>query len=170
MLTKRLHIRNIESESDYESLLKLYQKKENMQYILSGRYDYTLEELKEKWKEIGFDENSQLGFQLIILKETNEIIGECALLKTEKPISEELEIAYMIDVNFWNKGFGTEICNYLIDKAFNSLKTKTIKAGMYKANINSENLIKKLGFTLANEGKSNSGIEFKKFILKKTNY
>ena len=170
MQTKRLHIRNIESESDHESLLKLYQKKENMQFILSGRYDYTLEELKEKWKKIGYDENSQLGFQIVILHETNEIIGECALLKTENTISEEVEIAYMIDVNFWNKGFGTEICNYLIDKAFNSLKTKSLKAGMYKANSNSENLVKKLGFTLANEGKSYSGIEFKEFILKKTNY
>ncbi len=165
--TKRLVLKKIYFEKDFQDLLKLYQKKENMQYILSGKYDYTLEELKEKWRNIGFDENSKTGFQVVVFKETNKIIGECALLKTEKPISEELEIAFMVDENFRNSGFATEICNYLIDFAFQTIKTKSIKAGMYKENANSEKLVKKLRFVLEKEGKSKSGIEFREYILEK---
>ncbi|MEC4047972.1 GNAT family N-acetyltransferase [Flavobacterium sp. SUN046] len=164
MSTQRLKIEQIQ-EYDFTDLLKIYQQKENMKYILSGKYDYKMLEIKEKWNLIKYNPDTQLGFNIIKLKSDNRIIGECGLLATSKSIEEEVEIAYMIDKKFWGQGLGTEICKHLVKEAFENIKTKRIIAGMYKENINSIMLITKMGFNLCNEGLSNSGIYFKEFEL-----
>ena len=51
MSTQRLKIEQIQ-EYDFTDLLKIYQQKENMKYILSGKYDYKMLEIKEKWNLI----------------------------------------------------------------------------------------------------------------------
>ncbi len=162
--TARLKIVEI-TESDFPELLKLYNKSENMKFILSGKSDYKLDELKDKWQNLKYHSDSKIGFRLIKLKTNNQIIGECGLLNTDKPTTEEVEIAYMIDENYWKQGFGSEVCEHLIHEAFVKLKTKRILAGMYAENINSIKLVEKFGFTLCHEGISKSGIHFKEYEL-----
>lgn len=164
MSTPRLNIIPIQN-AEIQDILRLYNVHENMQYILTGKSDYTLNEVQEKWQALQFNSDTQTGFKVVKLKSTNEIIGECGLLPTDKPLSEELEIAYMIDKAYWRQGFGKEICEYLIDHAFNTLNTRRLLAGMYKDNKNSIALVEKLGFKLCHEGVSPSGIHFKEFEL-----
>lgn len=52
--TNRLIIRDVE-ESDFDILLPIYNKKENMQFISSGRYDWNKAELIEKYQKINKD-------------------------------------------------------------------------------------------------------------------
>jgi ribosomal-protein-alanine N-acetyltransferase len=164
MNTLRLKIEKIR-EADFEKLLQIYNHSENMKFILTGKWDYTLEELKSKWNELKFNSENQTGFKIIKLKNTNQIIGECGLLKTKEPISKELEIAYMIDEKYWKMGLGSEICEYLINNAFQKIGTEKIIAGMYRDNESSIRLIEKFGFKLSDEGVSKSGIHFKEFTL-----
>ncbi|RZJ48142.1 MAG: N-acetyltransferase, partial [Chryseobacterium sp.] len=124
-----------------------------------------LEEVKSKWNDIKFNPENQTGFKIVKLKDNDRIIGECGLLKTEKEISEELEIAYMIDEKYWKMGFGKEICEYLITNAFEKIHTKKLIAGMYSQNQNSIRLVEKFSFKLSDEGISKSGIHFKEFTL-----
>lgn len=165
--TSRLNIVEIK-ESDFPELLKLYQQHENMKFIMSGKSDYQLNELKEKWNILKYNTETKVGFQIIKLKSNNQIIGECGLLNSQKPKNEEIEIAYMIDKTYWNQGFGSEICRFLIEEAFETVKTERIIAGMYADNVKSIKLIEKQGFTLSNEGVSKSGIHFKEFELLRT--
>lgn len=169
MITERLLIEEIK-ENDYSDLLKIYTTPENMNYIMTGKSDYSIEELKEKWNILKYNSINKTGFLIIKLKSTNELIGECALLKTDKPEKEELEIAYLIDKNHWNKGYGKEICQSLITFAFETLKTKKLIAGMYKENELSAKLFEKVGFKLCNVGISKSGIHFREYVLENKFY
>lgn len=166
-----ISIREIKTEEDYNQLLKVYNTAENMQFILTGKYDWTMTELKEKWEKEKFNPAENTGFKVVVLESGNKIIGECGLLKTDKPVNEELEIAYMIDKSYWGRGIGTEICKRLINDAFHDLEVKKLKAGMYKANVRSAALLEKLGFTLVMEGTSKSGIRFVEYeLLSGVNY
>ncbi len=142
--TNRLLIREIE-EQDYESLLKIYTKSANMKYILTGKYDWTMEELKEKWKKERYNAHDQTGFKVVFLKSAKEVIGECGLLQTDQPISKQLELAYLIDEDYWGQGLGTELCTHLIKERFERIETKKLIAGMYKDNVASAKIRIKIG-------------------------
>lgn len=161
MRTKRLTIRDILDVSDYKDLLSIYNSYKNMMYIMDGKHDWNINEIKEKWEGLNRD---GFGFKIVTETKSNKIIGECGILKTHQ--NDTVEIAYMIDHNFWNRGYGDEIVKELIKKIKKINDVKYILAGMYKDNINSEKLVLKNGFILDKEGISSGGIEFKDYLLK----
>ncbi len=167
--TNRLIIREIK-EQDYLKVLEIYRNRSNMKYILTGKYDWSLEELKEKWKKEKYRNKDKTGFLVVILKSTEEIIGECGLLKTQKSVDEELELAYLVDEKYWGKGIGTEICKFLIGEGFENLGVQNLSAGMYKANIGSSKIVKKLGLILEREFSTKTGIEVEEYKLNRKNY
>lgn len=167
--TNRLIIREIKEE-DYLNVLEIYRNRSNMKYILTGKYDWTLEELKEKWKKEKYRKEDKTGFLVVSLKSTEKIIGECGLLKTQKPVQEELELAYLIDEKYWGKGIGTEICNFLIREGFENLGVQNLSAGMYKENIGSSKIVKKLGLILEREFSTKTGIGVEEYKLNRKNY
>lgn len=164
--TKHFLIRPIK-DAEYHDLLKIYQVKENMQFIANGKYDWSLEELKKKWKKMEWSDEKQYGFLIIILKLENKIIGECGYLKRSASEKEELEIAYLIDHKYWGNGFGTEICKALINYGFSTLRLQRMIAGMYKANTASAAVSKKSDMQLIKEGVTPSGIAFQEYEIKK---
>ncbi|MCW3787414.1 GNAT family N-acetyltransferase [Plebeiibacterium sediminum] len=166
--TNRLLIRRIEKD-DIGILLKIYNKEENMRYISSGRYDWSYAELEEKYTQINVNHKMGIGIFTVELKETNEIIGEAGLFNSFD-IPNILELGYIIDVLYWNKGFGKEILNGLIDYAFHSLKTKTLIARMYANNIASVKLSETCGMTKIKEELANNNHKVFVYELKNKAY
>jgi RimJ/RimL family protein N-acetyltransferase len=143
IITKNLLIREI-IPSDINVLLSVYSKEENMKYISNGKYDWTIEELKGKYEKVNTDGYPQ-GYGIFAVVADGKIIGEAGLFNSfgNKKI---LELGYIIDEKYWNKGYGTEICNGLLNYSFNVLGVDKIIARMYPENIGSIRICEKLDF------------------------
>lgn len=148
--TNRLIIRDVE-ESDFDILLPIYNKKENMQFISSGRYDWNKTELIEKYQKINKDYAKGSGIFVAEEKKTKTIIGEAGLFNSHND-PKILEVGYIIDITFQKKGFGSEICTALIHYSFTKLGVKEIIARMYANNKASVHLSEKVGMNRITAG------------------
>ena len=166
--TQRLLIRKIK-EDDITQLLNIYNKEENMRYISSGKYKWSYDELHKKYTKTNVNDPFGIGIFSVELKETNKIIGEAGLFNSFN-IPNVLELGYIIDVLYWNKGFGKEILNALINYAFNVLKTKTLIARMYANNIASVKLSESCGMSKIKEEMANNNSKVFVYELKNTAY
>jgi RimJ/RimL family protein N-acetyltransferase len=163
--TERLLLRHIVSD-DIWQLLRIYNKPENMRFISNGKYDWTMKELKEKYERT--NKNYELGTGIFTIehKENHKVIGEAGLFNSFEDHSK-LELGYIIDSVFWNRGFGEETCKGLIEYGFDSLKVKTIISRMYRKNTASVKLSKKCGMKLIDNGITEKGDEFLVFEIRK---
>ena len=152
--SKRLLIRTA-IDADFSSILSFYNKKGNMQFIQSGKHDWTLKALQDKWKKMHLSEH--IGLRTVVLKDNNTIIGEAGLLQIPRKDEAFIEIGYMIDHAYWNNGFGFEIADVLVQYAKNEMQLKEIKAGVSSKNIASIKILKKCGFKLFNKIKTKKG-------------
>jgi len=143
IITKSLLIREI-IPSDINALLSVYSKEENMKYISNGKYDWTAEELKGKYEKVNTDGYPQ-GYGIFAVVADGDIIGEAGLFNSfgSKKI---LELGYILDNKYWNKGYGTEICSGLLEYGFNILGVDKIIARMYPENTGSIRICVKLNF------------------------
>ena len=58
-------------------------------------------------------------------------------------------LVYWIGRPYWGRGFGTEAVAELVDRAFRLYPHDRIGAGVFKENVASQRLLRKLGFTAA---------------------
>ena len=131
-----------------------------MSLIPNGNKLWSLEELKDKYQ--GLKQTGGYGIYAIILKENNQIIGEAGLFDSFNN-TKEVELGYIIDKAHWNKGYGTEVCNLLINQGFKN-GFKTIIARMYAQNIASVKLSEKCGmsrFSTFYDKNSNQAYEYR---------
>lgn len=165
--TERLVVREVKPE-DIGELLGVYSKPENMCFVSSGKYNWTKEELCEKYVEINKDYEFGFGIFVVEQKESEKIIGEGALFNSFKD-HKKLELGYIIDSLYWKNGFGKEICKGLIDYAFVKLEVRVLIARMYAANNSSVRLSEKCGMTRIEEGIAENGERFFVYEIKKEN-
>jgi [ribosomal protein S5]-alanine N-acetyltransferase len=156
--TERLYIKHI-SKSDIYQLHKIYNKTENMQFISTGKSDWTINELEDKYNKTNANYNSGFGVFAIKFKETNKIIGEVGLFNSFNDLSK-FELGYIIDSKYWRMGFGTESCLALIKYAFSELQVMTLIARMYSKNLSSVALSEKCGMVKIDSGFTDNGIEY----------
>lgn len=115
-----------------------------MKYISNGKYDWTLEELKGKYEKVNTDGYSQ-GYGIFAVVADGKIIGEAGLFNSFEN-KKILELGYIIDEKYWNKGYGTEICSGLLNYGFNVLGVEKVVARMYPENTGSIRICEKLKF------------------------
>ncbi|MCD1116421.1 GNAT family N-acetyltransferase [Chryseobacterium turcicum] len=105
--------------SDFEIWLELFEDEHTAKML--GMDDFkTPKERSEKWFEWTFHRyESNLGGQnVLISKETNQLVGQCGLLVREVENKFELEVAYSILPKFRGKGFAIEAAKKCRDFAF----------------------------------------------------
>lgn len=144
--TERLIIKEIAIEEELKALLSIYTQEENMKYIQSGKYDWTLPELKDRYiatNEAGYPKG--YGVFAVKLRGENKVIGEAGLFNSFFD-PEKMEVGYIIDRTYCNKGYGTEVCLGLINYAFSRLGCTELIARMYDQNVASVRVCEKLGF------------------------
>lgn len=73
-------------------------------------------------------------------KDRAEVIGLCALLTNDE---NDRELGYRFRVEYWGKGYGTEVTKGLIDFCFQDLKIEKITADVNIANIASAKILHK---------------------------
>jgi len=161
--TSRLKLRHLKSD-DLDELFALYQDPEIRRYFPDGvkNYEDTKEELE--WFLNGHPEHPELGLWATIHKESCKFIGRCGLLPWEIDGKLEIEVAYLLDKNFWHQGLATEAAMGILAYAFENLNLSRIICLMDPDNIASQKVAKRIGMTLERKVDGIAGDNFPTFI------
>ena len=116
--SERLLFRKLE-HSDFEKWLHLFADQNTAKMLGMSEFK-NAKECCEKWFEWTFNryENDLGGQNVLISKESNELVGQCGLLVREIENNFEIEVAYSILQEFRGKGFAIESAKKCRDFAF----------------------------------------------------
>ncbi|KMY31268.1 GCN5 family acetyltransferase [Lysinibacillus xylanilyticus] len=105
METERLVLREL-NDDDISVLYSIFSDAETMKYYPSP---FNLEQTKN-WIEKNKQRYREDGYSLwaVCLKESNELIGDCGLVKQIVDGKTEVEVGYHIHKKYWSKGYATE--------------------------------------------------------------
>lgn len=132
--TERLLLRELTLD-DFDALYEILSDTETMQH-----YPKLFDEERTKgWIEWNHHNYKEYGFGLwaVILKETDEFIGDCGL--TIQNIDGALlpEIGYHIHKKYWRRGFGSEAAKAVRDWTFENTEYDCLYSYMKYTNVGS---------------------------------
>jgi RimJ/RimL family protein N-acetyltransferase len=160
--TERLSIRRLVMD-DLDSLAALYSDRDIRRYFPDGDHGIlTYEETKEEleWFLNGHPTHPELGLWATIHKETEKFIGRCGLLPWTIDGREEVEIAYLLDKNYWGQGLATEAARGIKKYAFDKLHLSRLICLIDPQNQASRRVAEKVGMTLEREVDGIAGDNF----------
>jgi ribosomal-protein-alanine N-acetyltransferase len=99
-----------------------------------------------KWEHAGMP--SQFA---VIWRETGELIGYCGFLHQEVDQRREMEIAYRLHPDFWNRGIATEAARAVRDHAFRDLQLERVISLIHPDNVASRRVAEKNGMRVEKE-------------------
>lgn len=140
--TERLYLREM-NQSDYQSLCRILQDDVAM-YAYEGAFSN--EEVQE-WLDRQIERYQKWNFGLwaVILKETDEMIGQCGLTMQEWRGAEVLEVGYLFERRYWHKGYATEAAKACKEYAFEILKADEVCTLTRDINIPSQKVAERNG-------------------------
>ncbi len=112
-----------------------------------------------------FAKRESIGFAME-LKETGKMIGDCGFLRIE-PKHHRTEIGYVLNRNFWSKGYMTEAVQELIRFAFEEMGMHRVAAICDVENIRSSSVMERCGMTLEGVFREHE-IRHEKFVSTKS--
>lgn len=103
--TDRLQLREMEL-SDIASLSTILQD-ERVMYAYNGAFN---EEETMAWMQKQLQRYKEFGFGLwaVLLKGSNEMIGQCGITMQDYKETRVPEIGYLLAYKYWHKGYATE--------------------------------------------------------------
>ena len=143
--TDRLILRYL-TEEDAEFFMALANTPSWLKYI-GDRNIKTIEASKKYIRDgsIKSYEERGFGFYMVELKENNECLGVCGLIKRDA--LEDVDIGFAFMPEYEGKGYGYESASAVLQYAKNNLKMSRIIAITVPENERSIVLIKKIGLT-----------------------
>lgn len=143
--TERLYLREM-NQTDYNSLCRILQDEDTM-YAYEGAFSNN--EVQE-WldRQISRYQKWNFGLWAVILKETEEMIGQCGLTMQPWKEAEVLEIGYLFNRLFWHKGYATEAAKACKKYAFETLKADEVCSIIRDTNIASQNVAVRNGMII----------------------
>ena len=144
--TERLYMREMTQE-DFQFLCKIMQDEEAM-YAYEGAFSDV--EVQE-WLDRQISRYRKWGFGLwaVILKETDEMIGQCGLTMQQWKDKEVLEVGYLFRRIYWHNGYAVEAAKACKRYAFETLNAKEVCSIIRDTNTASRNVAVRNGMTIA---------------------
>ncbi|KPV49250.1 hypothetical protein SE17_33700, partial [Kouleothrix aurantiaca] len=118
--TERLILRHLEP-GDADALFALYRDPEMRRFFPEGTLSRTETEEEIAWYLNGHPRHPELGLWATIHKPSGQFLGRCGLLPWRIDGRDEVEVAYLIDKEFWGQGLATEAARAIVDYAYERL-------------------------------------------------
>ncbi len=130
--TPRLILREYTLD-DFAALYEIMSDAETMRHYPKP-FD---EERTKNWIEWNLKNYKEYGFGLwaVVLKETQEFIGDCGLTMQNIDGESLPEIGYHIHKKYWRRGFGSEVAKAVRDWAFENTKYDCLYSYMKYTNV-----------------------------------
>ena len=141
--TQRLALREIR-EADFE---EIYAILGDVQTMYAYEHAFTREEA-ERWISKQLKNYRLYGFGLwaVLLKETDNIIGQCGITMQSLGESWEVpEIGYLFNRHYWHKGYATEAACACKRYAFDVLKMREVYSIIRDSNVSSQRVAERNG-------------------------
>lgn len=143
--TERMYLREM-NQTDFNSLCKILQDKDTM-YAYEGAFN---DNEVQEWldRQISRYQKWNFGLWAVILKENDEMIGQCGLTMQPWKETEVLEIGYLFNRLYWHKGYAIETARACKKYAFETLKANEVCSIIRDTNIASQNVAIRNGMTI----------------------
>ena len=151
--TERLILREM-LVSDAEALFEMDSNPKVHQYLWnkplknSSEVQSYIESVKNQYLE------NNIGRFVIVLKETNELIGWAGLKYNTEMVNNKIhfyDIGYRLNERFWGKGYASEASFAWLDYGFNVMKIKVMEAAAHSDNIASNKILLKIGLKMTEQ-------------------
>ena len=121
--TERLYLREM-NQADFVSLCKILQDKDTM-YAYEGAFS---DDEVQEWldRQIARYQKWSFGLWAVVLKATNEMIGQCGLTMQPWKETEVLEIGYLFERAYWHNGYAIEAAKACKKYAFETLNATEV--------------------------------------------
>ena len=139
--TKRLFLRKM-GQNDFQDLAEILQ---NPNVMYAYEHDFSDHDVQE-WLDRQLKRYKTYGFGLwaMILKETNEMIGQAGLTMQPYKNTEVLEIGYLLKEKYWHHGYATEAACGCKEYAFNHLHKDKVYSIIKSDNLASIHVAKRI--------------------------
>ena len=145
--TARLHFRLIDT-SDFNNWLPFFEEPESFRYWNVKLQSPNVECQQWYEKQLGRYEQDKGGMNALIEKSSRRLVGHCGLLVQRVDDVAELEIAYSLLPEYWNKGFASEAAAKCKDVAFDRDYSSSLISIISLSNIPSARVAEKNGMTI----------------------
>ena len=142
--TERLYLREL-NQADFNSLCRILQD-EKVMYAYEGAFS---DEEVQEWLDRQISRYQRWGFGLwaAVLKEKDEMIGQCGLTMQPWKDKEVLEIGYLLQRSYWHKGYAIEAARACKEYAFEVLHADEVCSIIRDTNLASQNVAVRNGMT-----------------------
>lgn len=154
--TERLLVRELEEE-DFDSFHEMQHNPNVLKYVI-GRGFTEAENRKQLRGCIEKYDNPDNDFWVwaVVRKSDNAFVGTCAVIGDEEENSNE--IGYRFLEKYWGKGFGTEICDGLIEHCLSNMKIHSLFATVDIRNVGSVKILDKSRLPFIKEYLNEDGV------------
>lgn len=121
--TQRLYLREM-NQADFQSLCRILQDEKAMYAYEEAFSDAEVQEWLDR--QISRYQKWRFGLWAVILKETDEMIGQCGLTMQPWKNEEVLEIGYLFERSHWHQGYAIEAARACKKYAFDVLKADEV--------------------------------------------
>lgn len=144
--TARLYLRELR-QSDFPALCGILQDGETM-YAYEGAFS---DREVQEWLDRQISRYQMWGFGLwaVILRETEELIGQCGLTMQPWKGAEVLEIGYLFNRRYWHRGYALEAAEACKEYAFETLGAEEVCSIIRDTNAASRKVAVRNGMTRA---------------------
>jgi RimJ/RimL family protein N-acetyltransferase len=144
LTTRRLLLRPLRAD-DAPGMYAIYSDRKTMRYWSAQ----VIDDLESAANMVREDLRVQLGetaaFWAVVLPQTGRVIGKFSLFAINRD-NRRAEIGYVLNRQFWGKGYGTELLGAMIESAFDSYQFHRLEADIDPDNAASLALLRKFGF------------------------
>ena len=146
--TERLLLR----EMDYDDFGDIAEMLKNPKVMYAYEHDFSDNDVQE-WLDRQITRYKKYGFGLwaVILKSTDEMIGQAGLTMQPYKDTEVLEIGYLLKEIFWHHGYASEAANGCKKYAFEQLNRDKVYSIIKSDNYASMKVAKSMGMKKEDE-------------------